>query len=73
MIDSLPYLLPWLAPYQLLLLIKPQFELSPRPWARAAWSRTRPTTPAWRPVPAWPAPALGLQVHDYFGQPHHWR
>ena len=70
MIDSLPYLLPWLAPHgQLLLLIKPQFELGPQAVGKGGLVKDEADYPRLETRARLACTALGLKVLDYFDSP----
>lgn len=70
MIDSLPHLLPWLAPHgQLLLLIKPQFELGPQAVGKGGLVKDEADYPRLETRARLACTALGLKVHDYFDSP----
>jgi 23S rRNA (cytidine1920-2'-O)/16S rRNA (cytidine1409-2'-O)-methyltransferase len=70
MLGALPDLLPWLAPRgQLLLLIKPQFELGPKALDKRGLVKNPADYEALRLRGHQVCTALGLQLRDYFDSP----
>ena len=67
MLGALPQLAPWLKPGgQVLLLIKPQFELGPKHVGRGGLVKDLAQFPVLEENARKAAAALGWQVHDYF-------
>jgi len=70
MLGALPQLAPWLAPGgQVLLLIKPQFELGPKALARGGLVKDAKQYPLLEARAREAATALDWQVRDYFESP----
>ena len=70
MVGSLPELLPWLEVHgQLLLLIKPQFELGPKALDKRGLVKDEADFPALEGRVRLACTALGLKVLDYFDSP----
>lgn len=68
MIGALPHLAPWLAPGgQVLLLIKPQFELGPQAIGKGGLVKDPALYPRLEQQAREAAQALGWRVRDYFG------
>jgi 23S rRNA (cytidine1920-2'-O)/16S rRNA (cytidine1409-2'-O)-methyltransferase len=70
MLDSLPHVLPWLAGHgQVLLLIKPQFELGPQAIGKGGLVKDESDYPKLEARARLTCTALGLKVLGYFDSP----